>query len=300
MPSVSVIIPVCNVERYLRECLQSVFDQTLADIEVICVNDGSTDGSLALLQELAATDGRMRIIDKANAGYGAAVNDGIDASTGEYVTVLDADDLLPADACEAMLAFARDNGDLDFLKADAKVFTGPAGNRVYDYTPASLFKQWYEAPFASREDPGRIRARVGAPGLYKKAFLDELDGWNRPIPKGFLKGFLDLVFRKDGFYYVVDWKSNRLNGQVTDFTAEGVRAEMAKEGYFFQYLLYSVVLHRFLKETMGTNYSWNRNFGGVRYYFLRGIASGGKEPVFADRPSEAVLDKLSAALGLEG
>ena len=51
-----------------------------------------------------------------------------------------------------------------------------------------------------------------------------LDGWNRPIPKGYLKGYLDLVFRKDGYYYVVDWKSNRLNGQASGFTAEGVRA----------------------------------------------------------------------------
>ena len=82
--------------------------------------------------------------------------------------------------------------------------------------------------------------------------------------------------------------------------AEGVRAEMAKEWYFLQYLLYSVVLHRFLKETLGADYSWEKNFGGVRYYFLRGIAAGGKAPVFADRPSEAVLDRLSAALGLEG
>ena len=134
----------------------------------------------------------------------------------------------------------------------------------------------------------------------KKAFLDVLDGWNRPIPKGFLKGFLDLVFRKDGFYYVVDWKSNRLNGCAAGFTAEGVRAEMAKEWYFLQYLLYSVVLHRFLKETMGADYSWEKNFGGVRYYFLRGIASGGAAPVFEDRPDEALLDKLSVALGLEG
>ena len=134
----------------------------------------------------------------------------------------------------------------------------------------------------------------------KKAFLEMLAGWNRPIPKGFLKGYVDLVFRRDGYYYVVDWKSNRLNGQAADFTAEGVRAEMAKEGYFFQYLLYSVALHRFLGETMGADYSWDRNFGGVRYCFLRGIASGGTAPVFIDRPGEALLDKLSAALGLEG
>ena len=133
----------------------------------------------------------------------------------------------------------------------------------------------------------------------KKAFLDVLDGWNRPIPKGFLKGYLDLVFRKDGFYYVVDWKSNRLNGCAAGFTAEGVLAEMAREWYFLQYLLYSAVLHRFLKETL-EDYSWERNFGGVRYFFLRGIASGGAAPVFEDRPREALLDKLCVALGLEG
>lgn len=134
----------------------------------------------------------------------------------------------------------------------------------------------------------------------RQLFLDALDGWHRSIPKGYLKGFLDLVFRKDGYYYVVDWKSNRLNGRVSDFTPDGIAAEIAKEWYFFQYLLYSVVLHRFLKETLGNDYSWARNFGGVRYYFLRGIAAGGEAPVFADRPAETLLDKLSVALGLEG
>ena len=134
----------------------------------------------------------------------------------------------------------------------------------------------------------------------KVAFLKELEGWNRPIPKGYLKGFLDLVFRKDGYYYVVDWKSNSLTRHVADFMEEGITAEMASAGYFFQYLLYSAVLHRFLKETMGADYSWERNFGGIRYYFLRGIPFNGEKAVFCDRPGEVLLDKLCAALGLEG
>ena len=134
----------------------------------------------------------------------------------------------------------------------------------------------------------------------KRAFLKELEGWNRPIPKGYLRGFLDLVFRKDGYYYIVDWKSNSLTRRVADFMEEGITAEMASAGYFFQYLLYSVVLHRFLKETMGADYSWKRNFGGIRYCFLRGIPFNGEEAVFRDRPGEALLDKLCAALGLEG
>ena len=134
----------------------------------------------------------------------------------------------------------------------------------------------------------------------KRAFLKEIEGWNRPIPKGYLRGFLDLVFRKDGYYYVVDWKSNSLTRHVADFMEEGITAEMASAGYFFQYLMYSAVLHRVLKETMGADYSWERNFGGIRYYFLRGIPFNGEKAVFCDRPGEALLDKLCTALGLEG
>ena len=134
----------------------------------------------------------------------------------------------------------------------------------------------------------------------KEVFLKELEGWNRPIPKGYLRGFLDLVFRKDGYYYVVDWKSNSLTRRAEDFMEEGITAEMASTGYFFQYLLYSAVLHRFLKETLGAVYSWKRNFGGIRYYFLRGIPYNGEKAVFCDRPGEALLEKLCAALGLEG
>lgn len=136
--------------------------------------------------------------------------------------------------------------------------------------------------------------------LSKELFLKALEGWERYIPKGYFKGFLDLVFRKDGYYYIVDWKSNALKRRVEDFQEEGITAEMASAGYFFQYLLYSAVLHRFLKETMGAEYSWECNFGGIYYFFLRGIPFNGKKAVFCDRPGEVLLDKLCASLGLEG
>ena len=98
----------------------------------------------------------------------------------------------------------------------------------------------------------------------------------------------------------MDWKSNGLDGRLANFDHAGVTAEMAKAGYFFQYLLYAVVLHRFLRETLGASSAWARNFGGIRYYFLRGIAAGGAAPVFADRPTERLLDRLADALGLGG
>lgn len=100
MPKISVIVPVYNVESYLREALDSLVGQSLKDIEIICVNDGSTDNSLQVLHEYAAKDDRLKIIDKPNAGVSAARNDGMAAATGEYVTFADGDDWLKLTAYE--------------------------------------------------------------------------------------------------------------------------------------------------------------------------------------------------------
>ena len=89
---VSVVVPVYNVAPYLRQCLDSLVGQTLKDIEIICVDDGSTDGSGAILDEYAAKDGRVRVVHQANAGAGAARNVGLDLATGEYLFFCDPDD----------------------------------------------------------------------------------------------------------------------------------------------------------------------------------------------------------------
>lgn len=92
---ISVVVPVYNMERYLSECLDSVLSQTLSDLEVIAINDGSTDSSLALLREYAEKDARVHIIDKKNEGVGAARNDGIAAANGEFIAFMDPDDYYP-------------------------------------------------------------------------------------------------------------------------------------------------------------------------------------------------------------
>lgn len=94
IPKVSVIMPCYNVEQYLRKCLDSVVNQTLKDIEIICVNDGSTDGSLLILNEYKEKDNRIRIIDKPNSGYGNTMNVGMDAATGEYIGIVETDDFI--------------------------------------------------------------------------------------------------------------------------------------------------------------------------------------------------------------
>lgn len=93
MPKVSVIVPVYNMEKYVGECLDSVLGQTLSDIEVVVINDGSTDNSLSIIREYQKSDDRIVIINKKNAGVGAARNDGIQAATGEYLAFMDPDDL---------------------------------------------------------------------------------------------------------------------------------------------------------------------------------------------------------------
>ncbi|MDO5139064.1 MAG: glycosyltransferase family 2 protein, partial [Oscillospiraceae bacterium] len=87
-PKVSVIIPVYNAEEYLRECLDSVVNQTLRDIEIICVDDGSTDGSLSVLREYEKGDPRVRVFTQPNINAGAARNKGLYNATGEYLSFL--------------------------------------------------------------------------------------------------------------------------------------------------------------------------------------------------------------------
>ncbi len=121
MPKVSVIIPVYNVERYLGECLDSVLGQTLKDIEVLCVDDGSTDGSAAILADYAARDARVRLFKTEHAGAFRAREAGVKAATGEYFYFMDADDLLDTVAFERLCTLA-DKENLDQVIFASSVF----------------------------------------------------------------------------------------------------------------------------------------------------------------------------------
>lgn len=119
MIKVSVIIPVYNVENYLRQCLDSVVNQTLREIEIICVNDSSTDGSLAILEEYAQKDDRIQVITQSNAGAGAARNRGMDLAKGEYLSFLDSDDFFEPAMLEKAYNLAEQNrADFVVYKSD--------------------------------------------------------------------------------------------------------------------------------------------------------------------------------------
>jgi glycosyltransferase involved in cell wall biosynthesis len=174
-PKISVIIPVYNAEPYLWECLDSVVSQTLREIEIICVDDGCTDGSPATLEEYAAADPRFRILRRENGGAGAARNAGLEAARGEYLSFLDADDLFE----ETMLERAYEKcvaHDLDFVVFRSDAYDGQT--KVQEPCPWTVKQTLLpeKEPFCWCDISHDIfRAFIGWPWdkLYKRAFILE-------------------------------------------------------------------------------------------------------------------------------
>ncbi len=101
-PKVSIIVPVYNVENYLDRCLDSLINQSFDDIEIICINDGSTDNSLSILKDYEKKDARVKIINKDNSGVSDCRNNGINVANGEYIVFVDSDDWIDVNMIETM------------------------------------------------------------------------------------------------------------------------------------------------------------------------------------------------------
>ena len=175
MPKVSIVIPTYNVENYLRECMESVVNQTLRDIEIICINDGSTDGSLKILREYADRDERVILIDKKNEGYGVGMNTGMDIATGEYIGIVEPDDFVPLTMYEDLYNIAKEN-ELDFVKADFYRFTRDERtgklNLVYNRLDSS--GENYNQVICPFEKPYVTKFIMNTwSGIYRRKFIEE-------------------------------------------------------------------------------------------------------------------------------
>lgn len=116
-PHVSVIVPIFNAEAYLDQCLNSIKRQTYENLEIICINDGSTDNSLSIITDHAQHDRRIRVIDKQNEGYGASCNLGINAAQGIWISIIEPDDWIEPTMYGDMIAFQKQLGhDADIIK----------------------------------------------------------------------------------------------------------------------------------------------------------------------------------------
>lgn len=175
MAKVAVVIPVFNVKDYLKECLESVLNQTLKDILVILVNDGSTDGSLDLLKYYAKKDSRIILIDKDNSGYGDTMNVGIDraiAENSEYIAFMDPDDYIALDGYEKLYTLAHGN-NLDVLRANiTSVIPSENGEVTYFKNDSlRLFPELYNKLINIRENKEIFTMNSNCGGLFKTEFL---------------------------------------------------------------------------------------------------------------------------------
>ena len=122
-PKVSIIVPVYNTEPWLRECMDSLVNQTLKEIEIICVDDGSPDNCGKILDEYAKKDTRIIVIHQKNQGVSAARNAGLDVASGEYITFVDSDDYVDLNTYEKMYNLAKKD-EIDILQFKFRRFQG--------------------------------------------------------------------------------------------------------------------------------------------------------------------------------
>ncbi len=170
-PLVSVLVPIYNVERYLRQCLESLSRQTMQEIEFICLNDGSTDSSLDIAKEYAARDQRFIVVNKTNSGYGATMNAGLKRARGEYIGIVESDDWVEADCFESLYKLASLHRECDIIKANYYQFDSTAEQFKENYSVELCAE-----PISAGSDlVGRVILSVPAiwAALYRTEFLRE-------------------------------------------------------------------------------------------------------------------------------
>ena len=130
--SVSIVVPVCNVENYLKECMDSILNQSLQNIEIICVDDGSTDHSLSILRSYEKKDIRVKVITKANSGYGNTMNVGMEQAKGKYIGIVESDDYIDSIMFERLYDTAE-TYEADIVKSDHYIFSTKNGKNKSQY-----------------------------------------------------------------------------------------------------------------------------------------------------------------------
>ncbi len=195
MPKVSIIIPTYNVEAYLIECMESVTRQTMKDIEIICINDGSTDNSLEILKEYKDKDPRIVLVDKENEGYGVGMNIGLDKATGEYIGIVEPDDFVPLNMYEDLYNTAKEN-DLDFVKADFYRFTRNSenGNMELIYNHLDSTGENYNQVINPYEKPYITKFIMNTwSGIYRREYIEKYHIRHNTTP--------GASFQDNGFFW---------------------------------------------------------------------------------------------------
>ena len=198
---VSIIIPVYNVETTIIECLDSVLNQSLNDIEIICVNDGSRDNSLEILKEYSRKDSRVKIISKDNRGYGHSINIGIDYATGEYIGIVESDDYVAKGMFEELYKYAKIY-DLDFIKSDYDRFITKNNQKIFTRIKSAQ-KGYYNRVIDPQQEPKVCKFNMQTwCGIYSHEFIINNNIRHNETP--------GASFQDNGFYYKTYILSHRI------------------------------------------------------------------------------------------
>ncbi len=186
MPRISVVVPVYNVELYLDTCLESIAGQTFGDLEVVMVDDGSTDSSAAIAQRFVDRDPRFRLLTQANGGLSKARNTGTDAATGEFLAFVDSDDYLAPNAYELLLGALEETGS-DFATGNVQRLTKTGSRQVFFL--ADAFAKTRLGTHVS-EFPDLVADRVAWNKLFRRSFWD---AQGRRFPEGVLNEDIPVI-----------------------------------------------------------------------------------------------------------
>jgi len=222
IPKISVVLSLLNVEKYLVECLDSVIGQTLRDIEIICVDGGSTDCTMDILDEYAARDERLTVIRRVGAGYGEAMNIGIDAACGEYIGIVEGDDFVGADMYETLYTKAKEY-DLDIAKADLNRFFGDGEDRVSERDSITKGKPIYNMVLDPSSNPKLMNCQIYTwAGIYKRSFLHEYGIRHNTSP--------GASYQDNGFWFQTFCFAKRL--MFLDFTGYNLRRDNVSSSFY--------------------------------------------------------------------
>ena len=192
-PDISVIIPIYNAMPFLIEALDSLKNQTLPNLEFICINDGSTDSSLEVVRHYSSRDSRFIVIDKENEGYGASMNKGVAVARGEYIGILEPDDYIDKDMYRTLLSLAQLNG-ADIVRSKANLFYGEGDSRIFIEQPDIAKTE--RASFNIQSDkfpPGQMFQTWT--GIYKTSLIKSLAPVYHPTP--------GAMYQDSGFWFNV-------------------------------------------------------------------------------------------------
>lgn len=258
---VSVLMPICNVEQYLDECLKSVTKQTLAEIEIICINDGSTDGSQRIIERFAARDRRIVVINKENSGYGDSMNLGLEVATGDYIAIVEPDDFVEPTMLAEMYYLAVEQ-KADVVRANYYRFSETEETIFEQVLPSEVAGKLNQAPsgFHYLRQPAAIWS-----GLYRAEFLKKQKINFLPTPGASyqdtsfawktLAAAKKIAFTDKAYYH---YRTDNANSSVKNLAkVDMVRGEYREiEKYLREHYLFEKY-GKLMQATKFAVYHWN-------------------------------------------